>query len=209
MSRIFISHSSKGNRQAIALHQWLIGANSQLDGEIFLDLHGQTGIAAGEKWKDALGASADRCEAVICLLSPNWEASPECWAEFRYAEYIGKRIFTARISLSEIRDPTLEWQQVTLVGDGPTTSIDIGDGGEHVEFIDDGLTRLNRGIVAAGIGAKNFSWPPAEDPDRPRTAGGNPWNSGTRRSFSAAMPKLSLGSTNWRGCAGLDATRSS
>jgi hypothetical protein len=58
-----------------------------------------------------------------------------------FAEYLGKRIFTARISLSEIRDPTLEWQQVTLVGDGPTTSIDIGDGGEHVEFTDDGLAR--------------------------------------------------------------------
>lgn len=174
MSRIFISHSSEDNRQAIALHQWLIDANEELGGEIFLDLHREAGIAAGEKWKNALRAAADRCEAVICLLSPNWEASPECWAEFRFAEYLGKRIFTARISLSEIRDPTLEWQQVTLVGDGPTTSIDIGDGGEHVEFTDDGLARLNRGIVAAGIGAKHFSWPPADDPGRAPYRGWQP-----------------------------------
>jgi hypothetical protein len=199
VSRIFISHSSKDNRQAIALHQWLIGANSQLDGEIFLDLHGQTGIAAGEKWKDALGAAADRCEAVICLLSPNWEASPECWAEFRYAEYIGKRIFTARISQSGGRDPTLEWQQVALVGDGPTTSSSPATG--------------SPGSVAASPQRASAPRPSAGPrptiQTAPPTAGGNPWNSGTRRSFSAAMPKSSLGSTNWRGCAGLDATRSS
>jgi hypothetical protein len=137
-------------------------------------LHREAGIAAGDRWKDALRAAADRCESVICLLSPNWEASPECSAEFRFAEYLGKRIFTARISLAEIRDPTLEWHQVTLVGDGPTTSIDIGDGGEHVEFTDDGLARLHRGIAAAGIGAKTFSWPPPDDPDRAPYRGWQP-----------------------------------
>src|SRR5579859_4490929 len=138
MPRIFLSHSSRDNRPAIALRQWLIDQNPPLDNEIFLDLHRDSGIRAGVRWKDALRQASTRCEAVICLLSPHWEASSECRTEYRFAEYLNKRIFSARIGTLSGEDPTREWQQIDLVGEGPTTQVDINDGGAPVRFLSEG-----------------------------------------------------------------------
>ncbi len=67
MSRIFLSHSSSNNAEAVALRDWL-AANGWKD-EIFLDLDPQRGIAAGERWERALNEAANRCEAVLFLVS--------------------------------------------------------------------------------------------------------------------------------------------
>ena len=62
---------------------------------------------------------------------------------------------------------TSEWQRCDLfVGDGPTTAIDIVDGGEPVVLATEGLQRLLDGLRALGIGAEYFPWPPPGDPDR-------------------------------------------
>jgi hypothetical protein len=61
VSRIFLSHSSTNNAEAVALRDWL-GREGWKD-EIFLDLDPMRGIAAGERWERALNA-ANRCEAV-------------------------------------------------------------------------------------------------------------------------------------------------
>jgi WD40 repeat protein len=166
MPRIFLSHSSLDNRQAIALRQWLIEQDPPLAEEIFLDLHRDVGIRPGERWKDALRQASASCEAVICLLSPNWEVSAECKTEYRFAEYLNKRIFSARISPLIGEDPTREWQQIDLVGEGLTTEVDVADGGDPVVFLSEGLYRLRQGIVGAGIGAESFVWPPPKDSDR-------------------------------------------
>jgi hypothetical protein len=49
MSRVFLSHSSSDNRQAVALKAWLESAEPGLAGEIFLDLDRETGVAAGTR----------------------------------------------------------------------------------------------------------------------------------------------------------------
>ena len=69
MPRVFLSHSSRDNRQAIALKQWLVEQEPALAEEIFFDLDRDTGIRPGERWKEALQRANARCEAVICLLS--------------------------------------------------------------------------------------------------------------------------------------------
>ena len=97
VSRIFLSHSSADNREAIALNAWLIEAEPGLAGEIFLDLDRHTGIPAGVRWKEALRRANERCEAVICLLSDNWDASHECKAEYRNAEDVHKPIFAVLV----------------------------------------------------------------------------------------------------------------
>src|ERR1700761_662923 len=97
MSRIFLSHSSENNREAIALREWLINQEPALANEIFLDLHIAAGIQAGIRWKDALARAHERCEAVICLVSPQWDASDECRTEYRVAETLHKTIFCARL----------------------------------------------------------------------------------------------------------------
>jgi hypothetical protein len=59
MARIFISHSSKNNHEALAFRQWLLSDGLSL----------QDGIGAGERWRDALRRVNVRCEAVILLAS--------------------------------------------------------------------------------------------------------------------------------------------
>lgn len=53
MSRVFLSHSSRDSRQAIALKVWLGEHQPGLAEEIFLDLDPHTGIRPGERWKQA------------------------------------------------------------------------------------------------------------------------------------------------------------
>jgi hypothetical protein len=86
MSRLFISHSSKDNFEAIAFRDWL-----ELEGwapeEIFLDLHD---IGAGARLKEALAKANERCEAVVLLASPDSLASTECRVGIPMAEDYGK-----------------------------------------------------------------------------------------------------------------------
>jgi hypothetical protein len=73
---IFISHSSANNDRAIQLRDWLV-ANGWDD--MFLDLDPERGIAAGERWKEALQKAAQRCEDQIGAgrsLTP-----PSSWAK--------------------------------------------------------------------------------------------------------------------------------
>jgi TIR domain-containing protein len=46
--------------------------------DVFLDLDPERGIASGERWERALHEQANRCEAVIFLVSANWLASGWC-----------------------------------------------------------------------------------------------------------------------------------
>lgn len=169
MSRVFLSHSGRDTAQAVALVRWLIEQEPSLAGEIFLDIDPVTGIGAGQRWKDALRVAAKRCEAVICLVSGNWLASPECRAEYRVAEYLGKRVFCARLEPCADTDPTLEWQRCELSGPGPEVLVD------GVAFNLDGLRRLLSGLRAAGVDAEHFPWPPAADPGRAPYRGWDPF----------------------------------
>ncbi|MEV0030809.1 TIR domain-containing protein [Nocardia sp. NPDC050793] len=173
MSRVFLSHSSRDTRQAVALKAWLVEADPGLADEIFLDLDRRTGIPAGVRWKDALRRANERCEAVICLVSDHWDASHECKAEYRYAESLGKPIFAVRLQPLKGRDITSEWQRCDLFGAGPQTSISVDDG-PPVEFRTEGLLRLRDGLWAAGIGADTFAWPPPDDPERAPYRGWQP-----------------------------------
>jgi hypothetical protein len=48
VSRIFLSHSSENNAEAVAVHDWMI-ANGWDD--LFLDLSADRGLKAGERWQ--------------------------------------------------------------------------------------------------------------------------------------------------------------
>jgi hypothetical protein len=93
LSRLFISHSAANNAAAIALRAWL--AERGFD-DVFLDIDPNRGLADGERWQAALKAAADRCEAVLFLVSPAWLSSKWCLAEFLLAKSLDKRIFADR-----------------------------------------------------------------------------------------------------------------
>ena len=115
MSRIFLSHSSGNNAEAIALRDWLISHGWD---DLFLDLDPERGLKAGERWQAALKQAAERCELVIFLVSPEWAASKWCVAEFLLAKNLNKRIFGVIVEPTPLADlpveMTAEWQLVDL-----------------------------------------------------------------------------------------------
>ncbi len=167
MSRIFLSHHNSNNREALALKRWLECQGWR--GEIFLDFDPEGGIKTGTRWKEALKQAGSRCEAVVCLIAPDWLSSGECLAEQRTAENLGKKIFTAQLAEVSFPDKTREWQGCRLFGDGPVTEIPLSPQEPSVQFLTDGLNRLKLGLLDAGISRvlpKHFPWPPDEEPKR-------------------------------------------
>src|SRR5271163_3066785 len=142
MSRIFLSHSSRNNEAAAALKHWLAEQDPPLANEIFLDTDPHVGLGAG-RWRDELLKANSRCEAVLCLLSADWEASAECRTEFRTAENMGKQIIGARLA-DGTGSITREWQHFDLFGDGAMTTIDVD--GTPVRLATAGLYRLRDAI---------------------------------------------------------------
>ena len=69
MTKVFISHSSVNNAEAIALRDWMVAEGWS---DLFLDLDPERGITAGERWERALNEAARRCEAVVFLISRAW-----------------------------------------------------------------------------------------------------------------------------------------
>ncbi len=72
MARLFISHSKANNAAAIALSDWL---SEQGFDDLYLDIDLARGVVPGERWQEALKDAADRCEAALFLVSPDWLAS--------------------------------------------------------------------------------------------------------------------------------------
>ena len=104
MSRIFLSHSSKNNAEALALREWLA---SQGWSDVFLDIDPARGLVAADRWQKALNAAIGRCRAVIFCLSPEWRASEHCISEFDLAGHVGANRIGAIIKeLPRERIPT-------------------------------------------------------------------------------------------------------
>jgi hypothetical protein len=133
LSRLFISHSARNNSEAIALRDWL--AEQGFD-DVFLDIDPDRGLAPGECWQEALKAAADRCEAVLFLVSPAWLDSRWCLAEFLLAKTLHKRIFGLIIEPVPFErlpaEMTAEWQLCELVGEDRFRTFRIQSVGEVI-----------------------------------------------------------------------------
>ena len=180
MSRIFLSHSSTNNAEAVALRDWL--ADNGWKDEIFLDLDPQRGIAAGERWERKLHEAANRCEAVLFLVSKAWLASVWCRKELNLAHSLNKRLFGVLIEDLPVRalpeDLAGSWQIMRLATGRDhivlRAVLPITHEEAHVHFSAEGLARLKHGLQEAGLDAKYFAWPPQNDPDRPPYRGLRP-----------------------------------
>jgi tetratricopeptide (TPR) repeat protein len=147
MACLFISHSSRNNDKAIAFRTWL--AENGWD-DVFLDVDPESGLAPGEYWRQALRAAADRCQAVLCLITPEWLASPWCNTEFLLAKQLGKCIFPIIVGDLDIsalpNDLTADHQAVDLVRDPM------------------GRDRLKEGLKRAGLDPEGFPFPSGRRP---------------------------------------------
>ncbi|WP_077080585.1 TIR domain-containing protein [Mycobacterium numidiamassiliense] len=175
MSRIFLSHSSKDTREAIALKTWLTEQRPELRDEIFIDVDSETGLKLGEHWKTQLFTGKSRCEHFICLLSQSWANSTECNVEYRTAEGLGKRILVARLEdLGVTHDITSAWQRCDLFADGEHSDVEV-PGGPPVRFNTAALTSIMEAVDGSGTGPRQFVWPPRTDPNRAPYRGWEPF----------------------------------
>jgi WD40 repeat protein len=145
MARIFISHSSANNSKAIELRDWL--AKNGWD-DVFLDLDPERGIAAGQRWKEALQKAAYSCEVVLALVSSEWIASTWCKSEIDAARLMGKRVFAALVGVDKSQVPAdlTDEQYVDLTGDP------------------DAYRRLKEGLKRAGLDPITFPFEPGRRP---------------------------------------------
>jgi hypothetical protein len=171
MSKIFINHSSANNGAALALAQWLAEAGWD---EYFLDISPSRGLAPGERWQKALKSAADRCEAVLFLISPAWRDFLWCQIELGLAKQLDKAIFgvvvedtplhTLRVEMTAERQlcdlVTLAARRTFRVSHGPVVPE------TEISFSEDGLARLKLGLQKTGLDPASFRWPPKNDPDR-------------------------------------------
>jgi TIR domain len=102
VARLFISHSSRNNDRAIRLQDWL--AKNGWD-DVFLDLDPERGIAAGQRWKEALQKAAYRCEVVLALVSKDWLASSWSKSEVDAARLMGKKVIVALVGIDKSEVP--------------------------------------------------------------------------------------------------------
>ena len=72
--RLFISHASKDNIEALAFQRWL-ELKGWSKGDVFIDLHD---MEAGERWRDTLVKANVACEALLFLVSKEALNSDEC-----------------------------------------------------------------------------------------------------------------------------------
>jgi WD40 repeat protein len=170
MSRIFISHSSVNNLKAVAIKQWLESHKDYGWGpdEVFLDIEG--GINPGQRWQEALRQGVDRCEAVICLISPAWLTSRYCFVEFKDAQRYRKPIFGVlieKVKFDDIpREMTVEWQLCDLTQKGESQSFAVKAKAKKgtVKYPVAGLDELFAGLKKAGIGPGSFRLDPGRPP---------------------------------------------
>jgi hypothetical protein len=174
VSRIFLSHSSRDWRAAVALKRWLGEQRPELANEVFLDIDPETGLRRGRIWGAGLLTTNSRCEYLICLVSKNWAESRECAVEYRTAEGCGKRILVARLEDASDGRISTRWQRCDLFADGDKAEIEVR-GGPPARFSSAALDQLKKAIEGTGMGPETFVWPPKEDPRRAPYRGGKPF----------------------------------
>jgi hypothetical protein len=111
VARVFLSHSSANNAEAIALRDWMIERGWD---DLFLDLDPERGLKAGERWQEALKRAAERCEMVLFLVSPAWASSKWCLAEFLLANSLNKRIFAVIVEPTPFSAMPVEMTAVSI-----------------------------------------------------------------------------------------------
>lgn len=175
MSRIFLSHSSKNNAEALALREWLAGQGWN---DVFLDIDPERGLVAADRWQKALNAAIGRCRAVIFLLSRNWLDSKHCISELDLAAHVGAE----RIAVIVDKDlpvdavpPGLggERQVINLTRGGSQIAFTVNPPPERkavpVKFPEQDLRALRSGLARLGLvgfDTESFTWPPKDEPDR-------------------------------------------
>lgn len=168
MAKIFISHSWANNAEAWALRNWLVARGWD---DLFLDIDSRRGLVSGQHWLDQLQENAQRCKAVLFVLSRDWLASKYCIAEFWEARKRERPLFAVVIDDTAVAEVPAEirgvWQLVFLTKGSRFETFSVlpplADApAQQVSFSHEGLESLRRGLALAGLTSfepESFPWP--------------------------------------------------
>ena len=171
MSRIFLSHSSKNNFEAVALRDWL---NENGWEDVVVQYDPDQGAHSGDHPRRALQENVARCEAVIFLVSRDWLNSQERRDEYEFARKVGKALLVVLIE-ELASDPQLLGLQeprglMSLVSGEDNRSFCVAPvGGQEerrVTLSVEGLRQLKAKLTHLGIDPRFFDWPPRDEPER-------------------------------------------
>jgi WD40 repeat protein len=141
VSYIFLSHSSRDDAEAGALHAWLLEEGHTA---VFLDHDAEGGIAGGEPWEERLYTELRRCRALIALISSEWLASPWCAAEADHAQALRKPVLPLRIK-------PIDPAQYAAKAPPVLRRLQLIEWDQS----ENARERLRRGVLAAGLDPKN------------------------------------------------------
>ncbi|MGH3941168.1 MAG: toll/interleukin-1 receptor domain-containing protein [Pseudonocardiaceae bacterium] len=114
MARVFISHAGKDLALAGEVHGWLVEAGH----EAFLDQDPRAGLVVGEQWEQRLYERLCWADAVVCVVTSDYLASPWCAAEVGAARTRGSRLLPLRAEPGVVH-PLLTSTQYTDYLAGP------------------------------------------------------------------------------------------
>ena len=179
MARLFLSHSSVNDAEAVAIHDWLAAEGWD---DVFLDLDPERGIKARERWERALNEAASRCEAVLFLVSRAWlelalvpariqpcAPAQQATVRRRHRGDTARRIAQGSDRAVADRRPRRRAGPRHIPGDPAAHS-----SGDARHLSREGLARLKGGLAKAGLDPRFFAWPPLGEPNRPPDRGLKP-----------------------------------
>jgi hypothetical protein len=114
VASIFISHSSLDRPEAEELAGWL---GEQKLHSYFLDFDPERGLIAGRRWEDELYRNLRGSAAMLVALTPNWLASPWCFAEAAIARSEGKPVIFVELKPAQGTRVFSDTQYVDATGD--------------------------------------------------------------------------------------------
>jgi hypothetical protein len=114
MARVFLSYASEDHQLAHEIFAWLAEAGH----EVFLDRDPRGGIAVGDEWEQRLFERLRWADAVVCLVTSAYVASPWCAAEVGIASSRGSRVLPLLVEAG-VRHPLLPSRQYADAAQDP------------------------------------------------------------------------------------------
>jgi hypothetical protein len=140
MATVFFSHASEDVKLTKQVLEWL-ARNGCTD--VFVD---QTQIRVGDRWTDALRNAKASCRVVLCLVTPQWLQSDECYAEFLAGWYAGKRIMPLLALCGATLDERQQRRVARLLAEDQ--GFDLGAVGAPLELAFDAQPSLTATLIA-------------------------------------------------------------
>ncbi|WP_163550494.1 nSTAND1 domain-containing NTPase [Candidatus Frankia nodulisporulans] len=120
MARIFVSHAGSDGELADEVHQRL----SERQHQVFLARNIREGIPPGDLWKERLHQELRAADAVVCVLTDAYNASPWCAYEIGIAHEVGSLLVPLRAQ-PEASSPLLDDRQYAVAVDNPQWAADL------------------------------------------------------------------------------------